>query len=141
MSDFSFHHVSINVSNLIKSQDFYLSLGFEVCYNYCSLDGSVKIVHLLKGNFILELFYYLVAPACKTVSSEIAHNDFVGIEHFSLQTDDIERAHKQLYKNIIQDKGIQLGRTGIRFFFINDPDGNRIEIVEDKRDLTTQKSK
>lgn len=135
MLDFKIHHISINVSNLASSLNFYYSLGFVECHKYCSADDSIKIIHLSKDKFILELFHYSVAPTTKTIPNNIEHNAFVGIEHFSLHTTNIENAYKALNKYIMPDNGIQLGRTGIRFFFINDPDGNRIEIVEDNRNL------
>ena len=137
MPDFKIHHISINVSDLIESYDFYLSLGFTEYYRYCSPDESLRIIHLLKEGFILELFYYLGAPACKAAPCEIEHSEFIGVEHFSFLTDNIEEAYQVLNKHINCNNGIQAGRTGIRFFFINDPDGNRIEIVEDKRNLHT----
>jgi len=133
IQDFKIHHVSINVCDLLKSQSFYQFLGFIDCYNYCSDDGGVKIVHLIKNNFIIELFSYSCAPTNKTISCNVEHSDIIGIDHFSLQTDNIEKAYILLKKYMQYDNGIQVGRTGIRFFFIIDPDGNRIEVVEDKR--------
>jgi glyoxylase I family protein len=141
MPNFKSHHVSINVCDLIKSQKFYHLLGFVECHNYCSEDRDVKIIHLLKDDFIIELFSYAFVNITKTVSNDLKHREFIGIDHFSLQTDDIETAYSMLSEYVIDDKGIQYGRTGIRFFFIGDPDGNRIEIVEDKRDLKTQVNK
>lgn len=135
MSDFSIHHISINVSNLANSLNFYCSLGFVECHKYYSSNDSVKIIHLSKDKFILELFHYSVAPKTKTIPNNLEHSAFVGIEHFSLHTTNIEDAYKTLSEYIMPDNGIQMGRTGIRFFFINDPDGNRLEIVEDNRDL------
>ncbi|GHT51818.1 hypothetical protein AGMMS49982_10300 [Bacteroidia bacterium] len=136
MQNSKIHHISINVSDLVKSQNFYQFLGFCECHNYC--DDSVKIKHFSKGDFILELFCYSSSPTTKTVPKEIEHSEFVGIEHFSLHTDNIESVYNLLKNHIYNDKGIQLGRTGIRFFFITDPDGNRIEIVEDKRRILQQ---
>jgi glyoxylase I family protein len=137
MQNFRIHHISINVSDLVKSQNFYQFLGFSECHYYC--DDNLKITHLMKGDFILELFHYSSSPINKTVTRGIEHSDFVGIEHFSLQTDNIENAYNLLKDYIEKDSGIQLGRTDIRFFFITDPDGNRIEIVEDKREFSNNK--
>lgn len=140
MLNLKIHHVSINVTDLTKSKDFYVLLDFAECHNFDSKDGDVKIIHLSRENFILELFCYSVAPISKTISNEIKHNEFIGIDHFSLQTDNIENAYEMLRKYIPNDNGIQTGRTDIRYFFVVDPDGNQIEIVEDKRESSITKN-
>ena len=139
MLDFTIHHISINVSNLANSLNFYYLLGFVEYHKFCSSDDRIKIIHLLKDKFILELFHYSVAPTTKTIPNNIEHSSFVGIDHFSLQTTKIEGAYKKLSEYVLPENNIQMGRTGIRFFFTNDPDGNRIEIVEDKRNLNNIK--
>ena len=140
MLNFKIHHISINVSDITKSKKFYLLFDFVECHTYASENEDLKIIHLAGGNCIIELFCYSVAPRQRTISSEIKHNEFIGIDHFSLQTDNIENAYEILGKYIPNDNGIQSGRTGIRYFFIADPDGNQIEIVEDKRELRLTKN-
>ena len=53
-----------------------------------------------------------------------------------MQVEDIDNAFEELSKqNVNILTPITAGRTGINYFFISDPDGNKIEIVEDKRVL------
>lgn len=130
---FRIHHVSINVTDIAKSKAFYHELGFVECHQYATEDGGLKIAHLLGGNCIVELFCYSASPDARNLSREIEHRQFIGIDHFSLETDNIDKAYEMLTNYLSEGTGILQGRTYIRYFFINDPDGNRIEIVEDKR--------
>lgn len=123
------HHVSMNVTDLDKSIRFYKMFGFAERYRYA--DDSVTIVHLLSQSLLVELFHYSNAPPTKSISNDIEHCDIIGIEHFSLQVDDIQEAFKELKQFSVCN--VSKGRTGIDYFFIVDPDGNRIEIVKDTR--------
>ena len=125
------HHVSLNVTGLEKSIRFYERLGFAEKHRYA--DDSVIIVHLLGQNLLVELFHYSNAFSTKSIPSDIQHCDIIGIEHFSLQVDDIHEAFEELKQFSICN--VSKGRTGIDYFFITDPDGNRIEIVRDTRML------
>jgi len=133
MIDGIIHHVSINVVDLDRAIGFYKLLGLNECYRYTAPDGSVIIVHLISDNFILELFTYPNAPLAKSIPNDTAHENIIGIEHFSMSVDDIETAYLSLQKHSLCT--VTEGRTGISFFFIADPDGNRIEIVKDSRNL------
>jgi len=131
MSYFKTHHISLNVIDLITSITFYEKLGFEEKHRY--KDGSVTIVHLLGNGLIVELFRYSNSPTEKTISCTLGHEDIIGIEHFSFHVDDIEKAYQNLSE--YSTCTISKGRTGIDYFFISDPEGNRIEIVSDQRKL------
>jgi hypothetical protein len=50
-----------------------------------------------------------------------------------MQVDDIGAAYNELKSFAISE--VRAGRTNIDYFFISDPDGNRIEIVRDARGL------
>ena len=126
------HHVSINVTDIDNSTKFYKILGFVEVYRYA--DDSVTIVHLLNQNFLIELFRYSNAPQTKSIPNDVEHSDIIGIDHFSLQVDDIHEAFEEL-KNYSDCSNVSRGRTEIDYFFIADPDNNRIEIVKDTRRL------
>lgn len=132
--DFRLHHVSINVSDLEKSTKFYHHLGFKDFFSYSDSDGGLQIVHLIIENFILELFWHSSESHARQELGILTHQRFLGIHHFSLQTEDIDKAFSKLKPHVVDFDSIQMGRTRIKFFFIADPDGNRIEIVEDERD-------
>jgi glyoxylase I family protein len=131
MVHYNNHHVSVNVTDLDKSIRFYKILGFEERHRYA--DDSVIIVHLLSKTLLIELFNYSNAKPTRSKFSDVEHKDIIGIEHFSLQVDDIQEAFKELEPFSVCE--ISKGRTGIDYFFIVDPDGNRIEIVKDIRQL------
>ncbi len=131
-TNYSIHHISINVKNMEISKQFYHKLGFTDFFCYC--DDEVLIEHLDNKGIILELFcyknvheYYYEPFQLKT------HYSFIGCEHFSLSVENINEAYVELKPFIEKNAVVTQGRTGIKYFFIIDPDGNRIEIVEDKR--------
>jgi len=60
----------------------------------------------------------------------------VGIKHFGLKVDSLERAKEFILSNNLADAvSIKQGRTGIDYFFIKDPSGNFIEFVQDDRGI------
>lgn len=134
MTSFFVHHVSLVVSNIEESLRFYDILGFVDKYMYSDAEGNVEIHHLKNINFIIELFKYKENIDIKV--DNIDEEKKIGIEHFSMRVENIGKAYEELLsQNIKILTPITVGRTGIVYFFICDPDGNKIEIVEDKRIL------
>ena len=89
------------------------------------------------GAVLLEIFGYSnwhEAPATtKSLNTDLPR---VGIKHFGLKVADIENARDYLISaGIAKNPQITEGRTGIKYFFVNDPDGNWVEIVQDDRAL------
>lgn len=122
------HHISLTCSNLNVSLNFYRSLGFISEKRYD--DDSCSIV-LLKGNIgKIELFYFFdnTEPLKK-------NNIFlkqIGITHIAFCTDDIKKARKECQNRGICCSKITFARLkGFFYFFIQDPDGNQIEFIED----------
>lgn len=117
------------------SKAFYSELGFEPVLDYTDPSGSPQICHLKLGDTFLELFRFedhRPAPeSAKTLQTDLPR---IGSKHFALQVDSIEVA-----KAFVEKKGwaagaaIVEGRTGVRYFFIPDPDGILLEFVEDRR--------
>lgn len=132
MTKFSVHHVSLVVNSIDSSLKFYSVLGFVDKYRFCDAEGNVEIHHLKNTAFIIELFKYRDCE--NNFDRDIEDDHKIGIEHFSMQVENIESAYDELANQDIKIlTPITKGRTGIEYFFICDPDGNRIEIVEDKR--------
>ncbi|RZU49058.1 glyoxylase I family protein [Krasilnikovia cinnamomea] len=139
MSDgprFRVHHVSISVADMAEACAFYRRFGFRETFEYKHPDGSVSITHLKLGETLLEIFCYRNHhPPPRSAAELVTDLPRVGIKHFALQVESIEDA-----RHFVADSGlapvppeITEGRTGIRYFFIKDPSGNLLEIVEDRR--------
>ncbi len=134
--DFAVHHVALSVSDIRKSERFYECFGFRKAAEYISENESLHILHLKKDSFIIELFSfrdYIPSeryPLWKDLK-------ILGYRHIAFKVEDIYTAKEKLIKKglISPNAEIKKGRTGILYFFLTDPDGNLVEIVEDKRDI------
>ena len=74
----------------------------------------------------LEIFY----PTGDKV--ELEHRDrYFGYDHFALETDDIYKAYDWVRsKGILPFRSVHRGADGIYSFWIEDPDGNQMEFVQ-----------
>jgi len=135
---YGIHHVALSVTDYQKSLEFYKQLNFSKVYFWEADDKSLSITHLKNGDFILELFCYSKPqPAPNTIHSTDTDLPIVGTKHFGLKVDSIEAAYEDLLTKGLIDTSVQIaqGRTGIHYFFIEDPDGILVEIAEDKRSI------
>jgi glyoxylase I family protein len=133
------HHVTLSVRNIDRSADFYSIFGFKLVLQWEAPDGPLAIAHLLRNDgFILELFQYAENSDAPIAGPDVG-NDLqqLGVKHFAFRVTELEAAHNELLgKQWGRLTSIQPGRTGLKFFFIADPDGNWVEIVEDSRALS-----
>ena len=134
---FRFHHAAISVSDMAVSRAFYADLGFRPVLDWTDPSGSPRICHLKLGETFLELFSFNDhRPAPESAGALATDLPRIGSKHFALEVDSIEEA-----KAFVEQKGwavdvaIVEGRTGVRYFFIADPDGILLEFVEDRRNL------
>ncbi len=135
---YRFHHACLSVSNRQQSVVFYGKLGFREAYLWEAEDGSLSITHLKLEGVILELFCYRDSrPAPDTIHDTVTDLPVIGTKHFGLRVDSIEDARKDLIATGMAPSNIVIkhGRTGPRFFFIKDPDGILVEIIQDDRKL------
>lgn len=132
------HHCTLSVRDTEKSAGFYAIFGFKLAFRWTAEDASLVITHLTRDDgFILELFEYGsnrgLAPDRPQVGNDLERP---GVKHIAFNVADLPVAAAELQK---MDCGemteIQLGRTGIEYFFIADPDGNWVEVVQDDRSL------
>lgn len=140
---YAIHHVALSITDPINSIEFYNKLGFKQVHFWEAEDESLTITHLKLGDsdFILELFCF-ASPQSAPDSIHATSTDLpiIGTKHFGLKVDSIEAARDDLVTQGIAKPDIQItqGRTGPRYFFIEDPDGILVEIAEDKREFKNE---
>jgi catechol 2,3-dioxygenase-like lactoylglutathione lyase family enzyme len=61
--------------------------------------------------------------------------EVLGVKHIAFEVADLYSAHEELRALNTAITDIVRGRTGIDYFFIADPDGNWVEVVQDDRDF------
>jgi glyoxylase I family protein len=136
------HHVSISVGSLNATLEFYRFAGYEELMRWAAPDRSLSIVHLAAADgCLLEVFAYARnadRPSPASLDALPVGNDLeaVGVKHFALRVADVGEAHERMSARWPgRTTPVQHGRTGIDYFFVADPDGLWVEIVQDDREL------
>lgn len=134
---FTIHHAAISAIDMARSIAFYEQFGFKVVLHWKDPGEELEIAHLKLGDNYLEIFWHKdQVPAPETTSSLETDLPRIGVKHFALKVDSVQAA-----KEFVEDRGIasnvaiQQGRTEVRYFFIEDPSGILVEVLEDKRGL------
>lgn len=131
--EFNFNHVAISVKDMKKSIEFYKKFGFKEYKTWDAEDESIKINMLKLNNTVLEMFCYKeYTKLPETAQMTATDLPIIGTKHFALGVKDINEARKFLIQNeLVQDEiKINKGRLGKNYFFIKDPDGILVEIIE-----------
>lgn len=129
---FNFNHVTISVDNLANTLEFYNKFGFKIYKEYH--DESVDIIMLKLGNMILEIFHYQKKEQLPEHSRDLGIDlKTIGNKHFGLGVKDIMEAKRFVEDNKLNDKDIIInkGRLGKPYFFIKDPNGILMELIEE----------
>jgi lactoylglutathione lyase len=120
-------HIAITCQDIDRSLDFYARvLGLPEAFRMNRDDGSLWMVYLKTGgDDFIELFTDGGAPA------DVPQNAS-GFKHICLWVDDIEATLRDLQaKGLdVDPAGIRTGRSKCRQYFIADPDGVRIELMQ-----------
>lgn len=129
---FNINHVAISVTNKEASVEFYKKFGFKEFKSWEAEDESIKIEMLKLENTVLEIFCYQENTPLPETAKRIATDlPVIGTKHFALGVENIEEAKKFVIENnICKDVEIKVGRLGKPYFFIADPDGILVEIIE-----------
>lgn len=122
----SLGHIALKVRDLEASVAFYEKLGFPEFLRLLEDDGSPWIVYLrFEDNLYLELF--------QGGTDRVPGPEGTGVNHLSLTVDDLDATAAHLEKAGIplsQPRRNTRGVDNNRGMWIEDPDGNRIEIME-----------
>jgi lactoylglutathione lyase len=128
-------HVAIKVLDLDKSLDFYVNkLGFAEMMRLHNKDGSTWLVYLR----ITDTQYLEVFPGAE--GDRAPGWNANGMNHMCLESDDVAALVKELEKvGIPLLMPLKLALDGNWQAWIEDPDGNRIELMQmDKNSLQLQ---
>ncbi|MEE4025769.1 VOC family protein [Gordonia sp. PKS22-38] len=135
---FSLHHVALSVSSIERSTQFYAQFGFNEALRYDAPDGSMSVSHLRLDGLILELFSFATPSPLPDAARELSTDlPEIGVKHFGLQVDSVaDTLHDFIHRGLCPaSTTITDGRTGVRYFFIADPDGILVEFLQDDRVL------
>lgn len=131
---FSLHHISLSVDDLQKSAEFYECFGFKKVFEWESEDGRQKTIHLKLDEVILELLWISthLAPPAHVASPDVDILK-IGVKHLSLQVKSILETRNHLLIHGFTDDAIVItkDRHGHNSFFIKDPNGVFLQIIED----------
>jgi len=125
----SLGHVALKVRDLDKSIAFYNAIGFPEMLRLLDEKGAPWIVyHRINDTLYLELF-----PGGKDEKVPAEAASATGLFHLCLTVADAGAAEAQLDKagiKLSRPRNAKRGIDGNRGMWIEDPDGNRIEIME-----------
>lgn len=117
-------HVMIRVRDFERALPFYTDvLGLREAFRLQRDDGSTSIIYLhLTGRQFVEL---------SLADQEAPQNPFVGYAHMCLEVENIHDLHDRLQKTgyVVPDS-LKTGKDGSWQFWLRDPDGNRIELMQ-----------
>ncbi|MGV9672297.1 VOC family protein [Gordonia sp. NPDC003504] len=135
---FSVHHVAISVASIERSTRFYAQFGFREVLRYDAPDASMSVSHLRLDGVILELFTFAASQPLPQAARELITDlPKIGVKHFGLQVDSVDECLRDFTERGLcpASTTITEGRTGVRYFFITDPDGILVEFLQDDRVL------
>ncbi|HEU5314653.1 MAG TPA: VOC family protein [Chloroflexota bacterium] len=122
-----FNHVALRVRDVARSLAFYEGvLGFREAFRVDRTDGSLGLIYVQFGpDQFVELF-----EGGDEARQPEPHPKGSGFLHFCLTVEDLPAALAEL-----REKGLTIGEpyrgtSGALIYFVEDPDGNKIELAE-----------
>ncbi|AXK65169.1 MULTISPECIES: VOC family protein [Burkholderia] len=134
MTDFQFKHIALSVGDLDRQRDFYASaLGFAEELARIEIPEMQTRLLILRNpaGVEIELVEYAESIASPRVGlSEVARRQ--GYFSWALTVSDLERAFEMVVAAgaIAVSTPRDAGRPGVRFAYVQDPEGNFIELLQ-----------
>lgn len=134
------NHIGITVTDLDESLSFYRDvIGFELdlrtrvageWFDTLTRNGGadIEIAMLRLADFTLQLVEYHAAGGA---TLPLAHHN-VGSPHLSIEVDDLDARHEKIAASGRHDPTpiVDIMGTGIRSFYVDDPDGVPVELLQ-----------
>jgi len=122
--NFKMIHTCIRVMNLERSEKFYTeAFGFQIARRIEFSDFTLSYLRAPQGDFELELTW----NHDQSEPYELGN----GYSHLALGVDNLEAAHQRHQEMGLAPKPLKgLPGKGVQFYFIADPDGYLVEIVQ-----------
>lgn len=134
------NHVGITVTDLDASLAFYRDVvGFEMTLRTRATgewfdtltrndSADIEIVMLQLDDFTLQLVQY---HASGGATLPLAHHN-VGNPHLCIEVDDVDARHEKISASGMHDPTplVDIMGTGIRSFYVHDPDGVPVELLQ-----------
>lgn len=127
MAPFTFSYTGIRVRDLDRSIDFYTRiLGMHVAFRtkIRKQHGEVALLKSPRGKQRLELNWY--EPGTKYATT---YERGEGLDHLAFRTPKLSSAIRELKRRGIRIVDRYVGPRGGSWLYIEDPDGNWIEIM------------
>lgn len=119
------HHIAIYTHDLARLEAFYtLTMGFPVVRRW----DSAGIVFVDAGGLWIELTRQ-DAPDDGTRPRMLDQG--VGINHLAIQVDSVDVAFRELVEKGVRALAAPANYENVRVAFLEDPDGNVLELIED----------
>jgi lactoylglutathione lyase len=122
-----FNHVAFRVSDVARSLAFYEGvLGFREAFRVARPDGSLGLIYVQFGP---DQFVELFEGGAEGRQPDPAPAG-AGYLHFCVTVEDLEATLTGLRARGVPAEPSRTGTSGARICFIEDPDGNKIELAE-----------
>ncbi|MGO4258096.1 VOC family protein [Marmoricola sp. RAF53] len=147
-----FSHIGIGVSDLDRSIRFYTEVfGFAQLYRLdfennevattMEQEGAFRSAMLLRDDVRIELLQWVDVPA--TGSGERKPMTDLGFTHLSFRVDDLDELTERILAAggaVVEETRTVLGDpadpSSTRLIYLTDPDGTRIELMQNVPDLS-----
>lgn len=124
-------HIALAVSDMEASVRFYCgALGFAEAFDLAGDNGEPWIKYLRIGRQFIELFY-------GRADRENGHSSF---QHFCLTVEDIGGTVERIRNAGVAAGEPKQGKDGNWQAWVNDPDGNAVELMQMNQDSPQMKA-